>query len=122
MTLGTSTIILWVFHWVAPTIWVAGVILLGLWAVRSLTASRLWAWGAGLFIAGSLGTSLTVPAALTGWQSMHGGVGTTATMERMMSMMQTHDVGRDPTAHVQHQQMEDMMRATLGDDRSPQRS
>lgn len=119
-TLSTATIVLWTLHWVAATIWIVGAILLGIWAIRSLTASRLWAFGAGLFLAGVLGTVVTIPAALTGLRSMHGASRTPATMERMMTMMQTHDAGSDPAAHAQHQQMEAMMRAMLGDDRSPQ--
>lgn len=119
-TLTTSTTILWVLHWVAATIWLAGAIFLILWAIRSLTPSHLLAWGVGLFIAGILGTMLTIPAALTGLRSIQGSASTTSTTERMMTMMQTHDAGSDPTAHAQHQQMETMMHAMLGDDRSPQ--
>lgn len=119
-TLSTATMVLWTLHWVAATLWVAGAILLILWAIRSITPPHLRAWGAGLFIAGIVGTLLTIPAALTGLRSIQGGASTAATMERMMAMMQMHDAGSDPTAHAQHQQMEDMMRAMLGDDRSPQ--
>ena len=119
-TLNTATIVLWTLHWVAATIWIAGAILLGIWAIRSLTASRLGAWGAGLFLVGVLGTIVTIPAALTGLRSIQGAPSMPATTERMMTMMLTHDAGSDPAAHAQHQQMEAMMRAMLGDDRSPQ--
>jgi Domain of unknown function (DUF305) len=82
---------LWGIHILSVALFFVGVILLILWAAKTLSQSRLKMWGIVLAVVGTVACLLTIGARGTLW----GGMSMSGTSEMKMEHMQKMDMGDD---------------------------
>lgn len=96
---------LWAVHILSVVAFFAGVLLLVLWAVKTLTAAQLKTWGIGLAVAGTIACLLTIGVKGSPWIGGWGGMMKCGGRDRM-PMMQMMNGMMDGDASGMHDAMD----------------